>query len=60
MLSNMAGPSTTRKWEETPYSGVKKEETRSVEMTEEIRQIKGGEKKNPFICYNCQEEGHMA
>ena len=34
--SNTAGPSMTRKWEETPYSGVKKEETRSIEMTEEI------------------------
>ena len=35
-LNNTAGPLTTRKWEENPYSGVKKEETRRVEMTEEI------------------------
>lgn len=58
--NNMAGPPMTRKQEETPYPGIKKEETRSVETMEEIRQVKGGEKKNPFICYNCQEEGHMA
>ena len=36
MPNTMVGLSTTKKWEETPYSGVKKEETRSVEMTEEI------------------------
>ena len=34
--NNTAGPSTIKKQEETPYSGIKKEETRSMEIMEEI------------------------